>query len=430
MSNLNVHVEDVSPVVKRVRIDVPAERVSAVTDRVFRRLGQTVRLRGYRPGHVPRRVLEKHFADQVKNDVARELVSDTFEEALGSTSLLPVAAPTVEPAEVKPGEAYHYTARVEVKPEITLQSYKGLEITAPKGEVTDEDVNKRLEEMREGATTLVPEETRDVLEMGDVAVVDYTVEFEGEDPPGGSKREGAHVRVEAGLFLEGHGEKLAGLKIGEERAFEETLDGEEVPPEIRGKVGKVVAKLTGIKRREMPVLDDEFAKDVGGVDTLDELRAKVRGEMEKSVAEEAKEARRRALLQKLIDANPVEIPPALVDRMLEENTRRLMEAFRQRGLQLPPETAQSFREAGQQQAEFDVRSMLLLDAVATAENIEVTDEDYEAHLATRAEEIGIPVEQLKGLYGARSSMRERLSGTIRSDKALAIIESAAQITTE
>lgn len=427
MSQLNVRVEELSPVVRRLQIQVPAERVVDVTNQVYTRLGRTVKLKGYRPGHVPRHILERYFSDRVRSDVAREIVDATFEEALGTTDLMPVAAPTVEPEEVKLGEDFRYSARVEVRPDVKVESWKGLAVKVVQKVIADAEVEKHIEELRENMTTLAPIEDRDTVELGDVASISYEVTIDGRSP---EKRDDALVRVEPGLFVDGHGEKLVGAKIGESREFVESFS-DDAGESLSGKAAQIKVTLKALKRRETPALDDEFAKDAGGVGSLDELRAKVRADLQARADQENAGARRQAVLEALVERNPLEVPPALV----EESANRIAVDFAmsliRRGLNVEPKSPifQQLREDAKPRALFDVKSTFLLDAVAKAEKLEVTPAEVEAQIARMAKEEGVPLEQVKARFRKPQQLNQ-LGGNVRLEKAYTLVEQSASISIE
>jgi trigger factor len=427
MSELNVQVEELSPVVKRLQIAVPAARVSQVTESVYRRLGQTVKLRGFRQGHVPRRVLEKYFADRVRSDVAREVMQQTFPEALGTVNLSPVAEPTIEPEEVRPGEEFHYTARVEVRPEVKLGEYKGLEVSVPERVVTDADVQLQLEQLQKRASTLVPIEGREEAQLGDFANVDYDIEIPGAKP---EKREGGLLRVTPGLITDGEGEKLVGQKIGETREYTETFS-DEAPPDKKGKEARIRLTLTGLKKEELPELDDEFAKDVRNLDTLDALRADIRATMEKHTEEEKKSDLRAAILKKLVELNPLEVPPALVDSAAERMAWDLLRSITSQGMQLPglEGIVQRVKADAIPRATEEMKGLFLLDAVAKAENIEVAPEEVQAKMEAIAAEQNIPVAKVQAHYRGREAVAGLIS-SLRNDKAMAVLEAAARVTVQ
>lgn len=428
MSELNVQVEELSPVVRRVHVEVPPERVATVTDAVYRRLGTTVRLRGYRQGKVPRRVLEKHFASQAKADVAREVVEGTFYEALGEVKLSPVALPAVEPGEITPGEVFKYSARVEVRPDVALSQYKGIEATWVEASVADEAIQAQLGQMQESLSTLEPVEGRDVAEMGDVADIAYEVVFEGTGRAP-QKRDDALVRIEAGRFIEGHGEALAGLKVGDSKEIVETFpEDEETTAELRGKDARIQVTLKGLKRREVPAIDDELAKEMGK-ENLEELRGEIRENLQKEVDEENKRSRRQSLMKALLEKNPLEVPPAMVDQAAERAATEVVQGFIQRGLPVrdPQALIAQFKENATEQARFDVQSFFLLDAVAKAEGFEVTPDELQAHIEKIAVEANVPVERVKAQFATSDSL-SGLAGQLREQKAYDFVEQEASLT--
>jgi len=425
MPELQVQVEEVSPVVCRLRVKVPADRVEQVAADICKRLARSVKLRGYRPGHVPRHVVEKHFADEVRSGTAREVMESTFVEALGRTKVVPVAPPVLDPGELVPGSDFDYAARVEVRPKVVLRTWKGLAVKVPAAKVSDEQVQGRLEQIREALATLVPVEGRDELQTGDVANVSWDVSVAGKPP---QRNENANVRVEPGLFVEGRGGALAGMKPGEKREIVETFGPD--TGDLAGREARIRVELLAIKRREVPVLDDELAKTTG-VATLDELSAKVRADLEESVHEAVRRAREQAVVLKLIEENPMEVPPALVDNVARQLAAALLQQMMRLGLgDKPDEVAVDRLRADMlPRATFDVKRAFLLAAVADAEAVQATPEDLDAHLAKLAADERVPVEKLRARY-AKAEAREGLQTTVRAGKALALVEASAQITVE
>jgi len=430
MSSLNVQVEELSPVVRRLQIDVPADRVTQVTDSVYRRLGSQVRIPGYRQGPVQRRVLEKHFASQVKTAVAREVVQTTFDEALQTAQISPVSEPTVEPEELKIGESFRYSARVEVRPKVQLQTYKGLEVSAPDATVPDTAVDARIEELRVEHSTLVPIEGRDEAQTGDYGDVTWELKIEGEagEP---RKSEGGLVRVEPGLFVEGHGEKLIGQKVGETREFSEVFTAE-AEAALAGKTAFVKATLTGLKKRELPEVDDEFAKDARGAETVDLLKAAVRKELEIAKTRESELARNEAILDQLIEKNPLEVPPALVDfsatRMASDFLSQILgRDLRGQQLDASHPLVERLKKDALPRATRDMKVYFLMEAVAEAEGIKVSADDLNQWFEKTAADQGQPVEKLRARYKTPDALA-RLSEIIRNDRAMDLLVANAKVT--
>jgi trigger factor len=409
MSELNVHVEELSPVVRRLQIDVPADRVTRVAESVYKRLGQQVKIPGYRQGHVPRRVVEKYFADRVRTDVAREVVQTTFEEALRTVQLTPVSEPTVEPESLKMGEGFRYSARIEVRPKVELALYKGLEVSVEDASVAEEAVDARIEAIRLESSNLVPIEGREEAQTGDFANVSWELSVEGtsREP---QKSEGGLVRVEPGLFLEGHGEKVTGQKIGETREFTEEFSGERAD-ELKGKTASLKVTLTGLKKRELPALDDEFAKDVGGAESLAELRVKVRKDLE---------------------ANPIEVPPALVDMTATRMSVDFLSSILQRDVsesridERHP-LVDRIKKDAVPRATREMKTYFLLDAVADAEQISISADDLTNRIKEIATEQNVPEAKVSARYKTQEAV-SRLAEMVRSERAMVVLESNAKVT--
>jgi trigger factor len=427
MSQLHVRVEELSPVVRRIQIDVPPERVTQVTENVYRRLGRTVKLRGYRQGHVPRHVVEKYFADQVRSDVAREVVQTTFPEALDSVKLSPVAEPTVEPESLKPGEAFRYTARVEVRPDVKLGQYKGLEVSVKDATVAEKAVEDALEQLRESHSSLVPLEGRDTAETGDFGDVSYEFTVEGSDRPA-QKRDGGLVKIEAGQFIDGHGEQLVGMKIGETREFSETFSDEH-SPELAGKTAQFKVTLSGLKKRELPALDDEFAKDARGVETLGELRQKLREELEKRANDAQRREKRDAILEALVEKNPIEVPPALVDHQATRIATNFVYSLMRQGMQIDENSpiVQQLKNDALPRATTEVKTYFLLDAVAKAENFQVSADDLNKKLKEIADEEGQPLEKITARYRTPQAL-SGLMGLVQNERAMDLLEQESKVT--
>ncbi len=325
-------IEDLSPVVKKVSVEVTPDRVQDALDRAYSTVSRTVKLKGYRQGHVPRRLVERYFGDDVKKDVAQKLVSGSIHEALADHKLDPVAPPRVENGSVEPGQPFKYTATVEVRPKVEPKDYEGLSVPKVAVEVTDAQVDERIEEMRREHAMFVPVERRDVAEAGDYVSSDYQGFIEGA-PLRGAKREGVLLEVAAGSLLENKAEGLLGARVGETRELGVTFPNDYAVEELRGKEARFQVAVKGLKKREVPALDDAFVQDLGGeAKTLAELRAKLRSEMEQQKKERAEGDQREKVLEALAAKNPIEAPPALVERNVDAMLQGMLEGFMRRGI--------------------------------------------------------------------------------------------------
>jgi trigger factor len=428
---MKISVESVSPVERKVTIEIDPDRVAREIEKAYVGLGRRVKLRGFRPGKAPRNVLERHFKDQVESEVVEKLVSSSFVEAVQQESIDAVAPPSVSLGEggIAEGRPLRYTARVEVKPRIEPRDYRALEVERKAPEVTEQMVSDELTKLQDRLSELVPAEGRLEAQEGDWAVVDHEGTMDGA-PFEGSKAEGVTVRVGPGAISDGNLAALAGKRLGETVEFDEPFAADHRNPALRGKVARMKVTLQGIRVRRVPPLDDEFARAVGieGVDTLPALRERIRSDLERREKRRVESETREALVKAALARNEFEVPPALVERAIDNMIEGAAERFarsgldiRQLGLDLP-----RMRADLREQALLTVRGALLLEAIADAEKLEASEEEVEAEIARMAEGLGVPVARVKQQMGGADA-RKALSNRIREDKAIALLTSQAKI---
>jgi trigger factor len=400
---MELQVEESGPLERKLRIEVPTVDVDAAFDAVFERLRRKAHLKGFRPGKAPRAVLERYFGDEVRSDVLDHIVRETLPKAVDRAELAIVAPPKVNSSDTpRQGAPFAYEARVEIRPVIELKQVRGLVVPEPVLPEPERDpVEQYLEELRTDSATLHPEGAGTRAARGHVAVLELRALRDGEPWLDGEQRS---VVIGDERIAAGFDEQLIGLQEGETRSFELDLPG--LPPAAShdpdhehgpdcdhdhdhapGLPAQPAApvraaftvRLRELKRRELPGLDDEFAKDVSEFETLEQLRADLRARVEKGRESERQRRREQAALDALIAANEFPVPQSLVEEQLR---RRMVEVLR--GLQIDPQS-EAFRsvlgELGERlrpQAERDVRAGFLVREVARAESIEVRDEEVDA----------------------------------------------------
>jgi trigger factor len=430
---MKIQVETVSPVERKVTIEVDPERVAKELELAYVGLSRRVKLRGFRPGKAPRKVLERQFRAEVESDVAERIVADTFAEAVRAEALPVVAAPSVSIAEgIAEGKPLRYTARVEVKPQLQPKDYRGLSVSRKAPQVTDEMVAAELTRLQQSFAELVPVEGRFDAQADDWAVIDHEGTIDGM-PFQGSKAEGVTVKVGPGPVREGNLGALAGAKIGDQVEFEDAFGPDHRDPKLRGKVAKMKAQLKTLKTQKVPLLDDAFAKEVGieGIATLEALRARIRSDLDRREKRRAESQLKDALVKAALSRNDFEVPSALVERAIDQMIEGTTERLARQGVDLRrlemdmPRLRADLRE----QALLQVRGALLLEAIADAEKIEVTDEDLQAEVARIAEETGVPLAKVQQQTRGKEA-REALSNRVREEKALSLLSSAATIQPE
>jgi trigger factor len=427
---MKIEVESVSPVERKVTIEVDPDRVAKELERAYVGLGRRVKLRGFRPGKAPRKVLERHFRSEVEGEVAEKIVQSTFAEAVRVEAIDVVAPPHVSITEgVSEGKPLRYTARVEVKPKLSPKDYKGLAVTRRPPSVSDDDVAAEITKIQDSMAQLVPVEGRFDAQEGDWAVIDHEGTIDGE-PFDGSRAEGVTVKVAPGAVSDGNLEALKGKKIGDTVEIDEPFAADHRAEALRGKVARMKVTLKALRARQLPQVDDALAKSLGveEVETLEQLRARIRSDLEKREARRAENELRDGLVKAALEKNEFEVPPALVERAIDAMLEGAAERFARQGIDIRRLELDYARMRAdlREQALLQVRGRLLLDAIAEAEKIEVAEEDVLAEITRIAGELGIPLAKAQQQMRGKEA-RDALRNKIREDKALAVLSSSANI---
>lgn len=430
---MKINVQTTSPIERKLTIEVPPERVDRELEKAYVQLGRRVKLRGFRPGHVPRGVLVRNFKAEVEREVVEKLVSGTFVEAAKAEGVKAVAPPNVSlEGALAEGQAFKYTATVEVKPVVVPKDYRGLSVTRRVPAVGDAEVEAELAKLQESYARLVPAEGRDVAQEGDFALIDHEGTIAGA-PFDGSHAQDVTVKVGQGKVEEGFIAALVGKQVGETAEFEEPFPADHRSEALRGKQAHMKVVLKGLKVRQLAALDDALARQVGieGIETLEQLRARIRADLGKREAKRAQSELKDALLKAALERNGFEVPPSMVERAIDAMLEGTVERFARMGVDVSQLDLDVARLRGdlREQALLQVRGSLLLEAVAQAEQLEVTEDDLQAEVARVAEEVGVPLQKAQQQMRGKEA-RAALENRVREDKALALLEQSATIQTQ
>ena len=425
---MQIEVEDVSPVEKRLQVTIPWDRVKDKLDKAYRDLGRDAQLRGFRKGKVPRSVLEQVYGKAVHREVARELVSESFVFAAEQNKLEPVAEPVIEEGDIKKGKEFAYSARVEIRAPVKVESWQGLEATRRPVSIEDKEVDHALEHLRMQHVEYRPIEGRSTTETSD----ELTVSLSGT--VGDMPVERPELSVDLGHtdheFLPGLSRALTGIPVGAtEHGVSFTIPEDHEHTELAGKTAELTVTVADARIKVLPELDDEFAKDTGDADTLAELRKSLADKIETRVRQEIQEETRKSVLDALVGANPVELAPALVERGIDNQVQRTRYTFAMQGLDLDKAGIDMgrLRENLREPAMKEVRGQLLLDALAEEQDVQVTEDDIEKRIAELAQAREVPAVKLKAEL-TRSGDMEALRWRIRQDKTLDLVVEKATIT--
>ncbi|HYX92249.1 MAG TPA: trigger factor [Myxococcaceae bacterium] len=424
---MKVQVEELSPIERKLSIEVENAQVARELERAYSTLGRKVKIPGFRPGKVPRRILEQRFKEQVEDDVVQHIVEHAYMEAIREHHVDAVSHPQItNPSGLKAEAPFSFEARVEVRPKVEPKDYEALELKREELAVTDEQVSQQLERMRQTLARLEPIADRQVAQKGDWAQIDHDASVDGK-PFAGSKAENITVEIAEGDLIKGNVAALEGMKIGEARDVEYTFPSDYPVVEIRGKAARYHIRLKGLKREVLPELDDAFARELQAGETLEQLRAKVRRDLERSAKRQAAQKEREQIIQRLVERNAFEVPRAMVDRAVEAMLRGALNAMAQRGvdpryLQLDLD---ALRAEMRPTAEREVKGTLLLEAIADKHGIQAGEEDVEKKIAALAEESGAALSQVRRQFRDPES-REALAMRLREEKTIEFLTSRAK----
>jgi trigger factor len=423
---IRVETSEDSPIQRTLQVEVAAERVGRAFDRAYQDLAKRAQVKGFRPGKVPRSVLERLYGPSLAEQIEQTLVGETLADAIEQAGLEPVAEPAVESAAAEAGEVFRYTARVEVKPPIELPDLAGLPASRPRVDVSDEDVDRELEALRQRQTALLEEPEGTALAQGHVASVDFFGRVDGKPFEGGTGR-GVDVEMGSGHFLPGFEDQLLGAVAGEDREVNVSFPEDYGNAELAGKQASFAVHVNAVKRREVPELDDEFAKDLGDFEDLEALRERVRSDLTAARERAAKAQLHRSVVDSLIERTAFDVPPGMIERRLEGRLRSAHQRFES---QLPHdvlhEQLERWREEWRGEAEREVRQALLLEAVTQAQGLQVLPEDVDARMTEMAEQQGVDAARLRQALGG-DAFERALEGQLADKKALEFLVARAKV---
>ncbi len=419
--------EEISPIKKKITVEIPEDEVGKEVESIYKELGRTAKIKGFRPGKVPRNILERYFKDYVKTEMVRKLIEESYPKALTETHLEPVSPPVVDPGEFTQGKSFQYSAVIEVKPEIKLEGYTGLKIEGKKEEVKDEEVAERLKALQNLHSNLktIPE-TRSI-QAGDFVILNYEASLNGK-PLEGGKAIDFTVEVGSGQFIPAFEEKIIGLKPEEEKEIEVTFPEDYGYQKWAGKTISFRVKIKEIKEKILPPLDDEFAKDLGDYSSLGELKAKLTEDIKKEKELALERQLKDSVVDRLLEANPFEVPESLVEeqaRAMVSDTKLKLAAqgvvFKNLGV-----SEEKLQEDYKAMAQKQVRTFLILDKIAGQEGIAVTDQEAEDRLKEMSERTHQKFEAVKQYYEKNGLLPEVKAGILR-DRALSFLLEKAEI---
>ncbi len=413
---MSLQVEKLEKNMAKLTIEVSAEEFEEAIQKAYLKNRGKITIPGFRKGKAPRKMIEKMYGAGIfYEDAVNDLLPEAYDKEVEACDLEIVSQPKIDVTQVEAGQPLIFTAEVALKPEVKLGEYKGIEVEKKNIEVTEEEIQAEIDKERENNSRVIDVDDR-AVENGDMVKLDFEGFVDGVAFEGG-KGEDYDLTIGSGSFIPGFEEQLVGVKIGEDTEVNVTFPEEYHAPELAGKAAVFKCKVNEIKVKELPEADDDFAKDVSEFDTLDEYKEDVKKNLTEKKEKEAKTAKEMAVVEKIVENAEMEIP----DPMVDEQVRRMADDFANRiqsqGLsveqyfQFTGMTAEKLLEQMRPEAVKRIQNSLVLEAVAEAEQIEISDERLEEELVKMAEAYKMELDKLKEMVSedAKAQIKKDLA---------------------
>lgn len=425
---MSVQVEKLEKSMAKLTITVEADKFEAAVNQAYQKNKNKIALPGFRKGKAPRAMIEKMYGPEVfYEDAANLVIPDAYGEAAKESELEIVAQPEIDVDQMEKGKDFIFTATVAIKPEVTLGDYKGIEVEKKSAEVTAEEVTAEIDRARESNSRMITIDDR-ATQDGDTVIIDFDGYVDGEQFEGGYAEDYSLV-LGSHSFIDTFEEQLVGKNIGDDVEVNVTFPEQYQAEELQGKPALFKVKIKEIKVKELPELDDEFAQDVSDFDTLDEYKADVEKKLLENKEREIKREQEDEIIGKIIENAGMEVPKQMVTAQIQQMMQEFAQRIQAQGLsfeqymQMSGYTPQTLTEELEPQALKRIQSRLVLEAIATAENIQASEEEIDKELENMAAMYQMEVDKLKGLVSDEE--KEQIAMDVAVQKAVELVVDAA-----
>ena len=412
----------------KLEFKIEAKKFDEAIMKVYTKSAKYFNIPGFRKGKAPFNIVERMYGDEIfYEDAFNELVPPIYDKEIEENKLDVVSRPDIHIVNMKKGEELVFTATVQIKPEVVLGKYKGVELKKVEYKVTDEDVDHEIEHMQEHNARIITVEDRPVKEK-DIAVIDFEGFVDGKAFEGG-KAENHELEIGSKTFIPGFEEQIVGMKAGEEKDIKVTFPEDYFSKDLAGKEATFKVKLHEIKEKKLPVLDDEFAKDVSEFDTLNDLKTSIKEKKQAQNDDRAKHETESLAIEAVCNNTTIDIPSGMIETEIDAMIRDLEQQLSYQGINLDQylhminKTRKEIEDNYKEQAEKNVKSRLVLEAIIKEEKIEATEEEVTEKVKEMAKNYGRKEEELN----KNEALKEYLSNTIKTEKAIDIIVKNAKI---
>lgn len=426
---MSVQVENLEKNMAKLTIEVPAEELEKALEKAYQKQKKNISVPGFRKGKVPRAMVEKMYGPAVfYEDAVNSLVPEEYSKAAEESKLDIVSRPEINVEQIEKGKAFIFTATVAVKPEVILGEYKGLEVAKADTTVTDEEVEAELKKEQEKNARTINVEDRPAAD-GDTVTLDFEGSVDGVPFDGGAGKD-YPLTLGSHSFIPGFEEQLVGAALEEEKEVNVTFPEDYQAEELAGKAAVFKCTIHKIEAKELPALDDDFAKDVSEFDTLDEYKKEIKDNLTKKKEEQAKTEKENAVVDKAVENATMEIPEAMIDTQVENMVDDFARRIQSQGLsmeqymQFTGATVDSLKEQMKPQAVKRIESRLVLEKVAEVENIQISDEKLDEELAKMAEMYKMELDKFKELVGEYE--KEQMKKDLAVQEAVTLMADSAK----
>lgn len=411
-------------------IEVPAKEVSKGIDQACKRIAGQVNIPGFRKGKAPRKILEMNFGKEAIMEEAFELIAaKAYNEALRENDLTPVSDPEIERVTYEEGKDLEFKATFVKKPEVTLGQYKGLEAEKQDAAVSDEQIQEQLDNIRSQKAKMVVAEEGAKIQKDDFAIIDFAGSVDGK-PFDGGEGKSYPLQIGSGSFIPGFEDQLLGAAAGDDVVVKVAFPADYFVNELAGKDAEFKVHVHDIKRKELPELNDEFAKENSSYETLDELKKDLRAKMEADAAQRAVEAYSGELIKQAVENATVDVPEIMVEDRVEQMIQEMAMNMESRGLKLEDylkfsnKTEEDLRAEYKESAAYNVRTDLVMEAIGKAENLEVTNDDINFEIFTMAQNFGADPKEVWEIISKEKRVPMLVNSVARKKAARFVVENA------
>ena len=421
---MKIDIQETTPTQRVIKIEIPADEVTQEFQRVSSDINKRVRVHGFRPGKAPLSIIEKNYKSEIEEDVLKKLVPDYYRRAIKDAGITPVDLPQIENVNLNKDAPLTFTVKIEIRPKFDVAPYEGIEIIKKDASVTKDDVDKVIDRLRDRLSTLESREDGHLILEGDFAVVDAEGLINGEPFKDGVIKDHM-IEIGSKNFIEGVEEKLIGHKKNENIEVKINYPEDHQNKDLAGNEMLFKMNIKEVKKKILPNLDDEFAKDIGGFASFDELRKKIEEDLEAQKGSINRESYRKDVLKKLVDGTSFDVSPVMVEKELRYMLYNAKQQSQQYGKAISEDEEENLKKEYEPIAMERVKGFLILDVIADKENVSVSNEEVEAEIRRMAASMNQNIDELKKYIKSKEGVIENIIGRMREDKTLDIIVSKA-----